>query len=630
MDRNSIIGIIFIFLIMVVFFTINQPSKEERARLKLQQDSIAWVMQQEKMKAPEMKNSQDKKFMIADTLKNDSSKKEFLHNEYGCFSQSGNGSNKFYTIENNLIKIAISNKGGRPYSVEIKKYKTFDKKPLILFDGDSTRFGLNFASSENKTISTNDLYFVPVSDQKEIVVNGKDSITKFALRLYAGEKSYIEYVYTLASESYLLKFDINFVGMQDIIAPNWSSCDFNWEMNIPAQEKGRKNENNYTTIMYKHSQEEMVEMSANVKPNESKEAKISTRVKWVAFKDQFFSSVLIANNYFENASLKSTMIQEPSPYLKNFTAFLSVPIEHKSNYNIPLKIYFGPNHFNTLKSYNEGLEEIVGMGRWIVKYINRWAIIPVFNFLNRFINNYGIIILLLTIILKLVLFPLTYKSYLSQAKMKVLKPQIDEINAKIPKDKAMERQQATMALYRKVGVSPLGGCLPMLLQFPILIAMFRFFPTSFELRQQSFLWATDLSTYDSIFEWQAHIPLISDFYGNHISLFTILMTAATIITIQMSNQANTTTQMPGMKTMTYIMPFMFMFMLNNFSAGLTYYYFLANMITIGQNYAFKSVVDEEELLRKLNDNKKKPAQRSKFQEKLEQMAKQRGYKLPKK
>jgi YidC/Oxa1 family membrane protein insertase len=401
-------------------------------------------------------------------------------------------------------------------------------------------------------------------------------------------------------------------------------------MSIPAQEKGRKNENNYTTIAYKHFQEEMVEMSANVKANDSKEEKISTRVKWVAFKDQFFSTVLIANDYFENASLKSTMIPEPSPYLKRFTAFMSVPLEHKAMCTIPLKIYFGPNHFNTLKSYHEGLEEIVGMGRCIVKYINRWAIIPVFDFLNRFINNYGIIILILTILLKIVLFPLTYRSYLSQAKMKVLKPQIDEINERIPKEKAMERQQATMALYRKVGVSSLGGCLPMLLQFPILIAMFRFFPTSFELRQQSFLWATDLSTYDSIFEWQAHIPLISDFYGNHISLFTILMTVATVITIQMSNQANTSAQMPGMKTMTYIMPFMFMFMLNNFSAGLTYYYFLANLITIGQNYAFKSVVDEEELLRKLNENKKKPAQRSKFQEKLEQMAKQRGYKLPKK
>jgi YidC/Oxa1 family membrane protein insertase len=258
------------------------------------------------------------------------------------------------------------------------------------------------------------------------------------------------------------------------------------------------------------------------------------------------------------------------------------------------------------------------------------VIIPIFDWLSRFIVNYGLIILLLTIIIKIGLLPLTYRSYLSQAKMKVLKPQIDELAHKYPKGKEMEKQQATMALYKKAGVSPMGGCLPMLLQFPILFAMFRFFPTSIELRQQGFLWATDLSTYDAIISWNHYIPILSTIYGNHISLFTLLMTVSTIISMKMSDTTASTQQMPGMKTMMYIMPVMFMFMLNNFSAGLTYYYFLANVITIGQNYLFKQFVDDEELLRKMEARKAKPVKKSKFQQRLEAMSKQRGYKVPKK
>ncbi len=300
-------------------------------------------------------------------------------------------------------------------------------------------------------------------------------------------------------------------------------------------------------------------------------------------------------------------IPEPSPYLRKFSTVLGVPYNPIADNTIGLSFYFGPNHFNTLKKEGDDLQELVILGKWIVKWINQFVIIPIFNFLNRFIHNYGIIILILTIIIKSALLPLTYRSYLSMAKMRVLKPMIDEINAKIPKEKAMERQQATMNLYKKAGVNPMGGCLPMLLQFPILFAMFRFFPTSFELRQQGFLWATDLSTYDSIYSWSTHIPILSNIYGNHISLFTILMTVTTLMSIKMNNQASaSSTQMPGMQTMMYIMPVMFMFFLNNFSAALTYYYFLTNVITFGQNYLFKKMINEEELLAKLNENRKKP------------------------
>jgi YidC/Oxa1 family membrane protein insertase len=293
-------------------------------------------------------------------------------------------------------------------------------------------------------------------------------------------------------------------------------------------------------------------------------------------------------------------------------------------------MYFGPNHYTNLKKYGDGLENLVFIGRNIVKGINKFVILPIFHWLNKFISNYGIIILLLTFIIKMGLFPLTYKSYLSQAKMRVLKPQIDEINAKIPKEKAMERQQATMALYKKVGVNPLGGCLPMLLQFPILIAMFRLFPTSIELRHQGFLWAHDLSTFDSIFSWETHIWGLSTFYGNHISLFTILMTVSTIISMKMSQSTSMDySAMPGMKTMMYIMPVMFMFFLNSFSAGLTYYYFLANVITIGQNEIFKRMIDEKKILAQLHAHKAKPVKKSKFQERLEKMAKERGGKYKK-
>jgi len=292
-----------------------------------------------------------------------------------------------------------------------------------------------------------------------------------------------------------------------------------------------------------------------------------------------------------------------------------------------MAFYFGPNHINTLNKYGNELDELINLGGPLSSLINRYLIIPIFNFLNRFIGSYGLIILVLTIIIKVMLFPLTYRSYRSMAKMRVLKPEIDAINEKIPKEKAMERQQATMALYKKVGVSPLGGCLPMFLQLPILYAMFRFFPTSIELRQEKFLWAHDLSTYDSILDLPFNIPM----YGDHVSLFTLLMTVSTILTMRISNQASaSTSQMPGMKGMMYIMPIMFMFILNNFSAALTYYYFLANIITFGQNQLFKQFIDEEELLKKLKTNQKKPKKKSGFQKRLEQMSKQRGSSPPKK
>jgi YidC/Oxa1 family membrane protein insertase len=381
------------------------------------------------------------------------------------------------------------------------------------------------------------------------------------MKLAVNEGKYIEYRYVLEPGSYMVAFNIQLVGMKDIVTRDPSALDLTWEANIPQHEQLKKNEIQYTSLFFRHYKEDVDFFS----PKTSKDVQqqdIPTQVEWVAFKNQFFSSVIIADEPFSNALVKSTTLPAESKYLKNFRAELGIPFQRLDRETLKMKMFFGPNKFKLLKKYKEyKLEELVSVGKGIISWINRFVIIPIFDWLSRFIGNYGLIILLLTIIIKVALLPLTYKSYLSQARMKVLKPQVDELTVKYPKGKEVERQQATMALYKKAGISPMGGCLPMLLQFPILFAMFRFFPTSIELRQEAFLWAKDLSTYDPILTWGTNIPLL----GDHLSLFNLLMTISTIISMKMSDTSASTQQMPGMKTMMYIMPLMFLFMLNNLS-----------------------------------------------------------------
>jgi YidC/Oxa1 family membrane protein insertase len=341
-------------------------------------------------------------------------------------------------------------------------------------------------------------------------------------------------------------------------------------------------------------------------------------------KQLFFNSTIIADESFPVAQVRLTKLEDDDKYLGGFYSAISLAYEGKKAEKWGMGFYFGPNHFKTLRQYKIELERQVNLGYSILRPINRYLIIPVFNFLREFIGNMGIVILLLTIFIKLILFPFTYKSYISQAKMRVLKPEIDEIAAKYGSDKAMEKQQATMDFYKKAGVNPMGGCLPMILQMPILFAMFFFFPSSIELRQQGFLWAHDLSTYDSILNLPFNIP----FYGNHVSLFCLLMTATTIISTYQSSQVTAGATMPGMKTMMYIMPVMFLFLLNSYSSGLSYYYFLANVITIGQTYVVRGMVDENKIRAQILLNKKKNPTKSKFQQRLEQMAKERGIQSP--
>jgi YidC/Oxa1 family membrane protein insertase len=633
MDRNTIAGILLIFLILIGFSYFNKPSEKQIEAAKRQRDSLEMVRvaQEKEMAAAAASKVAATPVAPVDSLS--TAENDERKNKFGLFASQSVGKEKFYSIENNLMKVTFSNKGGRIYSVELKNYKTYEGKPLILFHGDKSKFGLNFFS-QNRSIETEAFYFTPSDTVADRVLTGpqvrigklgnekfnaenKGGTSTLSMRLNAGEGRYLEYKYTLSYNSYLVGFDINTQGMGNVIANNSDYLTFNWNVQIPRQErKSSYGEDNYTTIYYKYPGEKPDDLPTRKSGSES----LKTKIKWISFKQLFFSSTLIADDAFLNADIRSQLTKDDPDYLGDFNADISLPYGGKDSESIKMKFYFGPNHYSTLKQYGLSLENLVYLGYAIVSPINKYLIIPIFNFLRQYISNFGIIILLLTIFIKMLIFPFTFKSYHSQAKMKALKPEIDEINARFGKDKAMEKQQAMMALYKKAGVNPMGGCLPMLFQFPVLIAMFFFFPTSIELRQQSFLWAHDLSTYDSIFQLPFNIP----FYGSHVSLFCLLMTVTTIISTYLNSQTQNTEAMPGMKTMMYIMPVMFLFILNSYPAGLSYYYFLANVITIGQMYVFRLLIDENKIRAQIQINKKKPVVKSKFQQKLEEMAKQKG------
>jgi YidC/Oxa1 family membrane protein insertase len=635
MDRNTIIGVALIFSILIGFSYYNRPSDEQIAAAKRTQDSIEMV-RVEKEKADFIaKQEEEAKASVVATVSSDSivSQEDQARKEkFGVFANASTGKEKFYTIENNLIKVTFSNKGGRIYSVELKNYKTYEQKPLILFEGNTSKFGMNFFA-QNRSIETESFYFTPSDSTEKTVLNGpavkigKEGIEKsnaanvesrsISMRLMAGDGKYLEYKYSLSYNSYLVGFEVNTKGLNNVITANLNYLNFNWNIQMPRQEKKSKmGEDYYSTIYYKFQDDNVEKLSTGKSGAES----LRTKTKWISYKQLFFTSTLIADDAFPTVEVKTELTPENLQYLGKFNADVAIPYNGKDSESVKMKFFFGPSHYNTLKQYDLSLESQINLGYVIVRQVNQWLIIPTFNFLRRFIDNFGIIILLLTILIKLLIFPFTFKSYHSQAKMKALKPEIDEISAKFGKDKPMEKQQAVMALYKKAGVNPMGGCLPMLFQFPVLIAMFFFFPTSIELRQESFLWATDLSTFDSIWNMPFTIP----FYGNHVSLFCLLMTITTIISTYMNSQTQNTEAMHGMKTMMYIMPVMFLFILNSYASGLSYYYFLANVFTIGQIYIFRMMIDEDKIRAQIMINKKKPVVKSKFQQKLEEMAKQKG------
>jgi len=408
-------------------------------------------------------------------------------------------------------------------------------------------------------------------------------------------------------------------GMDQILGKNTTMIDLDWAIEARQQEKGRKWESDYATVQYKFYQDDVGKLGMSKEKLVSEN--LTTKVEWIGFKQQFFSTVLMADNYLNSAKISAITPTGTSGPIKSFTAEISLPYDGKNQEDIGLSFYFVPNHYKTLKALGHELTILVDLGwKWIA-WINKWFVINIFHWLEGVITNYGIIIIILTIFFKLLVFPLSYKSFLSGARMKVLKPQIDEINKKFGADKAMEKQQATMALYKKAGVNPLGGCLPALLQMPIWIALFRFFPSSIELRQKEFLWAHDLSTYDSILTLPFTIPA----YGDHISLFTLLMALSMLVTTKMQmDQTQTAQPVPGMKIMMYMMPVMMLVWFNSYAAGLSVYYFFSNVISYLQQIVIKRSINEEKILNKLKENQKKPVKKSKFQERLEVMAKERG------
>lgn len=623
MDKNSAIGLTLILLIFIGFQWYQMPSEEERAEAQRIHDSIAAVeqeqqrLEQESIEAAVAEVQNDSTVVAVD----DSTANARLQEQFGAFGNAAIGEEGTVVIENELLAITLSRKGGHPLSVQLKKYQTYDSLPLLLFEGQENRFSLDFFA-QNKRISTQELFFEPTT--KGFSVSG-DEKKSLGMRLYAGDNNYIEYLYTLTGNSYMVDFDINFVGVENVIERNMTALDLHWKNELPHQEKSLESERQNSTVYFRHSDEEVDYLSERG----SDEEKITTDLQWVAFKQQFFSTVLLAKDgWGPTTELEVVVDEEAQEPVKTCEAKLVVPYGHRPVENFGMQVYYGPNHYNTLKEFDLGFEKMIPLGWGIFGWVNRFAVIPVFNLLKDTGLGYGIIILILTLLIKLVLLPFTYKAYMSTAKMRVLKPEIDEINKKFEgKDDPMAKQQATMALYSKAGVNPLGGCLPMLFQMPILIAMFRFFPASIELRQQSFLWADDLSSYDSIFNLPFEIP----FYGDHVSLFTLLMTISTIFytRLNMSMQAGNP-QMEQMKWMMYLMPVMMLGWFNNYASGLSYYYFLANMITFGQNYAFKLFINEDALHKQLQENKKKPQKKSGFQKRLEDMAKERGYQPPKK
>lgn len=608
MDRNSITGLIIITLILIGFWIINKPSEQELAAARQRQDSLRIVelqMEQERVaRQLQLEAAQKSAVSSGAILGADSAQVQQM---YGLITPFIDGEKSFTTLENEKIKIIFSNQGAKIYSVELKEYKTFEGEPLILFDGDKNQFGFSFTHN-TRVFNTDELYFNLLSQT--------DSSLVYQLSFSPAET--LTFHYTLPADEYMAKFSVHTNNLRSVMATPRGSLDFNWYMQMPSFEKGRSFEQQYSGLYYKFYKDEVDWLKTT--KDDSKE--LRTKVKWIGFKSQFFSSVFIADDAFAGAAVKSEVeTDETSKYLQYNTAEIVVPVDLARNEYVDFSFYFGPNHFYTLNSYGKELElnKLIGLGWGVLGWINRYAVIPVFNFLAGFISNYGIIILMLTILIKLVLFPFTYKSYISSAKMKVLKPQIEEINERIPKEKAMERQQATMNLYKKAGVNPMGGCLPMLLQMPILIAMFRFFPASIELRQKSFLWATDLSSYDSIFD----LPFTIPFYGSHVSLFTLLMAATNIFYTKMNSElTQSNNQMPGMKGMMYMMPIMFLFIFNGYASGLSYYYFVSTLITVGQTFLIRQFVDDKKILAKLQANQKKPVKKSSFAQRLENMAKQ--------
>ena len=613
MNKNSIIGLVLIGVIMFGFSWYQSRQYQQQAEIQAQLDSAAYVRKLEQMAIDSVKRAQglvdggDVKVLTTPAYKDTS------------LISASQGLGEIYKIGNDKVELEFTTKGAQLYSVKINDYMTYDSSALYLIKQGGSDFGVGVYVGEQIDTRNFDFKVAEVTD------------SSIVMQLPFSNGGYIQQKYWLTQGSYMMQNELSFVGLDTVIPRNVSNINIDWSVTIPRLEKGYKNEKQYSKLDYYFMDEKKPEEIAK---GRDESEKVVSRFKWFAFHQQFFSAIMTAEKEFASADFDVRYFNEddPSKNLMTCSAKLRADLAGEpQNMALPFTYYLGPNDYATLKDYDLKYEKTIPLGGWMVNWFSRLVIIPCFDLLGRFISNYGIVILIMTLLIKLLISPLTIKSYKSTARMQVLKPEVDKLNEKYPNEKdAMKKQQAMMELYRKAGVSPMGGCLPMLLQMPILFAMFRFFPASIELRQQKFLWADDLSAYDSIWDFGVNIPLL----GDHLSLFALLMAATMFVYSRMtSSQMSNDPNMAAMKFMSvWFMPIMMFVICNNLSSALSYYYLLSNIITMGMTwYIRKFVVTEDKVRADMMLRAKQPVKKSKWQQRLEeaqkmqeQMRKQQG------
>ena len=608
MDKNTITGFVLIGLILFGFTWYQSRQYDKQIAYQAQLDSIAAVERAAGMAAES----------IADSLQASAAEEGAAAPVQGkaaiykdsLLNLASGGEERIVTISNDKIEVAFTTKGAQPYSAKVKEYRNYDSTDLYIFRPGASEMGIGIYAGE--TINTKDFYFD--------VIEATDSSAAFSLQ-FAGGGSIIQR-YALSEGSYMMTNTLTFKDMDNVIPKNATFCDFDWALTIPRMEKGYKNEMQYSKVDYYFDGEKKPEEIGRGR-NASK--RIENSLEWFAFQQQFFSAIVRPDSRFSSGQVSVEFHPEDDPQrnLMDCGAKMRSGFQISDNVVMVKDFYLGPNHYQTLKSYGRKYEKIIPLGGWLVGWFTKFVIIPLFNFLHRFISNFGIIILLMTLFIKIVVLPFSYKSYSSSAKMQAIKPEIDKLNEKYPKEEdAFKKQQAMMDIYKRAGINPMGGCLPMLLQFPILWAMFRFFPASIELRQQSFLWADDLSAYDSIIDFGMRIPLI----GDHISLFALLMALSMFFYSKISMQGQMSGNDPNTASMrfmsVYMMPIMMFFICNSLSSGLSYYYLLSNLITMLETFIIKKFfVRPEDVLARLKASEGKPQPKSKWQKRLEEAQK---------
>lgn len=613
-DVNSIIGFALIGIILFWMLYTNQDQQTEPKQTETEQ------VEEDKPSSSSLTNTDVEATAPQETatIANDSIAQLIAQQQLGVFAyaeMAASDKDGFTEISNDVLRLKISNRGGQIIEAQILQFDTYKGDPIYLIKDGNADFSIDLHTKDGKKLATKDLYFEPKLSQ-----DGEDQVLQ--MKLKASEQNYLAFEYRLKPNEYMMDFNIRSQGLNQLLNTSEEPL-LNWNIKAYRLSKSISYENTYSEIIFKYdtdsdytNQREYTEEEEN-------------NIEWVAFRQHFFSSILLADAPFSRGKfISENLVQDEQVdtlFTKNFKAELPLQLQ-AGEFTKGMNMYYGPTDIKILNTYDRNLDEAVPLGWGIFGWINKYLFIPFFAFLSSNLPSYGLAIIVMTIVVRIVLSPITYKSYLSQAKMKVLRPEIDEINNKY-KDNAMKKQQETMKLYSKTGVSPLSGCIPALLQIPVFYALFRFFPSAFDLRQKGFLWADDLSSYDVIFEWETYIPLISYIYGNHVSLFPILASVAIFFYMQMTTgqtmQQNQQPGMPNLKVIMYISPLVMLVFFNNYASGLSLYYFISNLITIGIMLVIKKVIiDEKKILAKIELNKKKPKKKGRFARKMQEIMEQ--------